>query len=168
MLVIDDSWQGQGPVLYPLDFMDRPQVVNAGCLFLSRAIPVTDEQFMNLKAGSVSINSKSITDRCINQFIKNWVNGKCVESFTQYTFKSQAMERVTAVILQGVQQSIALSGPDQFFCCSCEKPCGRGDYYVIPSLVDPNDYISVFFCAHYMVIAFKGAEQESLIRSAGF
>ncbi|CAL2038270.1 unnamed protein product [Caenorhabditis brenneri] len=86
----------------PPNLLNSPQVMQASELdFLCKAV-FSDEQFLKLKAKSIRLATANVTDKGINQFIKNWVNGKGVNGFIQ--FRSAVInDRDPQVMIAGLE-----------------------------------------------------------------
>ncbi|CAL2037269.1 unnamed protein product [Caenorhabditis brenneri] len=70
-------------LVYPQDILSSPQVMNSKFFFFWGPAVFTDEQFLRLKANHLSFDSVNVTDDGINQYLKNWMNGKGVEGLKQ-------------------------------------------------------------------------------------
>ncbi|CAL2038264.1 unnamed protein product [Caenorhabditis brenneri] len=70
----------------PSDFLNAPQVMLASGIFFdfSCRAAFSDEQLLKLHGKTMSIVSKTVTDKGINEFLKNWVHGKGVDGFKSF------------------------------------------------------------------------------------
>lgn len=86
------------------EILAMPQIMKCTQFCSTTPIDLSVESFSQLKAKRFSFQSPHITESVVNQFIKNWVNGKCVPGFEQAIFLSNKRwnewnsEQVTAGI----------------------------------------------------------------------
>ncbi|EGT52078.1 hypothetical protein CAEBREN_28454 [Caenorhabditis brenneri] len=87
---------------YPSDILSCPQVMNTAHFNSWGRVGFTDDQFLKLKTKSVMFSCFNITEDGINQFLKNWVNGKGVEGFKKALLWSE-QTRDELKIMRGIE-----------------------------------------------------------------
>ncbi|CAL2037433.1 unnamed protein product [Caenorhabditis brenneri] len=94
-----------GPTLtLPSDFLNAPQIIQAASeIWLSCRVTISDDQLMKLRARIMYFESVDVSDKGINQFIKNWVNGNGVDDFEDVQFFSDA-HRDLDVVFAGLDE----------------------------------------------------------------
>ncbi|EGT52169.1 hypothetical protein CAEBREN_19401 [Caenorhabditis brenneri] len=87
---------------YSSHILSCPQVMNTARFSTWDKMGFTDDQFLKLKTKSVMFSYFNITEDGINQFLKNWVNGKGVEGFKKALLWSE-QTRDELKILRGIE-----------------------------------------------------------------
>ncbi|CAL2037390.1 unnamed protein product [Caenorhabditis brenneri] len=130
---------------YPSEILSCPQVMNTARLSTWDKMGFTDDQFLKLKTKSVMFSYFNITEDGINQFLKNWVNGKGVEGFKKALLWSE-QTRDELKILRGIE---VRPWDEEFrnealgFCEDYERICGSGSTYQIKSRIDPFESLTL-------------------------
>ncbi|EGT48897.1 hypothetical protein CAEBREN_25029 [Caenorhabditis brenneri] len=65
----------------PPDFLNAPRVMQASKIRFGGLTAFSDEQLLKLKAKSMSFESADVTDKGVNEFMKNWACGNGVDGF---------------------------------------------------------------------------------------
>ncbi|CAL2038272.1 unnamed protein product [Caenorhabditis brenneri] len=122
----------------PPNLLNSPQVMQASELDLFCRAVLSNEQLVKLNARSICLISADVTDEGINQFIKNWVNGKGVDGFK--TFKLCAIgDRDSEVMVEGldyVEWDETFENEQWEFVEDFKRCFGFGQCYQIKSKVD--------------------------------
>ncbi|CCD74322.2 FBA_2 domain-containing protein [Caenorhabditis elegans] len=129
----------------PTEFVALPQIMTVpGFYFWCRAA-FSDEQFLKLAAKTMSFDAVNITDSGINQFLKNWLNGKSVPGFRQALLWCRRQADKPAMIrgIQVRQWDKAFEEEAAGFCGDFERVCGRGDCLQIYSLIDSFESLTL-------------------------
>ncbi|PIC39207.1 hypothetical protein B9Z55_010970 [Caenorhabditis nigoni] len=124
------------------------QFRNAEQLRVSGRVDYTEEQFLDLKLKIGLFDSVAVTDKVINQFIKNWINGTgCRLKRMHLGFMK---DRNLDVILRGIEFrewdkdfKDEVSIKNSRFVMEFESICGIGELYQISSKVDPYASITL-------------------------
>lgn len=126
------------------EFWNRPMITQVAS-FISCRAELTDEQFLRLKASCISIDSKNITEQGINEFLKQYVNGKRKNGLKETIFWADR-DWNKDTIIEGLKVQ---PWDDDFeieenaFCGDFRRICGRGTMYQVKSLIDPLESITL-------------------------
>ncbi|CCD65089.1 F-box domain-containing protein [Caenorhabditis elegans] len=129
----------------PTDLLELPHVMNVSSFYFYCRAAFTDEQFLRLKAQSMSFDCIYITDGCINEFLKRWINGKGIDGFRQ-VFLWSTRERSQIELLRGIEArpwDEAFEEEARGFCGDFERVCGRGQCFQISSRIDPYESLTL-------------------------
>ncbi|CAL2038159.1 unnamed protein product [Caenorhabditis brenneri] len=146
----------------PSDFLNAPQVMQAsGFYFFCRAA-FTDEQFLKLRANSMSFDCVCVTDDGINQFIRNWRNGKGPKDFKRALLWGDAPRDETALVrgLEVRRWDDDFQEEARGFCGAFERVCGRGTCFQIESRIDPLESITLMISDGNISIYGTGKRME--------
>ncbi|CAL2038257.1 unnamed protein product [Caenorhabditis brenneri] len=80
-LSISEFSRNPEPFTVPSNILSKPQVMQASRLNIGERAEFTNEQFLKLKAKELEFDSVNVTAQGVNQYIKNWMNGKGVDGF---------------------------------------------------------------------------------------
>ncbi|EGT48852.1 hypothetical protein CAEBREN_04401 [Caenorhabditis brenneri] len=80
-LSISEFSRNQESFTVSSNILSKPQVTQASRLNIGGRAEFTNEQFLRLKAKELEFDSVNVTAQGINQYIKNWMNGKGVDGF---------------------------------------------------------------------------------------
>ncbi|EGT49004.1 hypothetical protein CAEBREN_00574 [Caenorhabditis brenneri] len=128
----------QESLTFPSIFFNAPQILQASKFNLWRRSVVSDEQLLKLNGKLMSFDCVDVTDIGINQFIKNWVNGKGVDGFEKFQLWSTG-DRDSEVMVAGLraEEWDQAFGTEHWAFVKEFKRCyGRGQCYQIKSKVD--------------------------------
>ncbi|CCD72041.1 F-box associated domain-containing protein [Caenorhabditis elegans] len=137
--------QERNTLTLPGDFVGLPQIMTVPSLYFWCRAAFSDEQFLELKAKSMSFNAVNITDNGINQFLKNWINGKGVPGFSRALLWSRR-QADKPVLIRGFevrQWEGDFEREASGFCGDFERVCGRGDCLQVYSLIDPYESLTL-------------------------
>ncbi|EGT56685.1 hypothetical protein CAEBREN_32750 [Caenorhabditis brenneri] len=146
----------------PSDFLNAPQVTQASRFYFWCRAAFTDEQFLKLKAKSISFDCVDVSDDGINQFIKNWVNGKGIDGFQEAHLCSTG-NRDPVELIRGLEvrqwddsfEEEACGFVDDFSRC-----CGRGQCFQIKSRIDPFESLTLSIHSDRVSIYATGKRME--------
>lgn len=139
------STTGDDTFSYPSDILSCPQVMNTARLSTWDKMGFTDDQLLKLKTKSLMFSYFNITEDGINQFLKNWINGKGVYGFTNALLWSD-QTRDELKIMKGIE---VRPWDEEFrrdalgFCGDYERVCGSGSLYQIKSRIDPFESLTL-------------------------
>uniref|UniRef100_A0A1I7T958 FBA_2 domain-containing protein n=2 Tax=Caenorhabditis tropicalis TaxID=1561998 RepID=A0A1I7T958_9PELO len=155
------TWKETSIVVSP-DVIDSPQIMNAKKLFFFNKIDLSGELLFQLKATRFSFHSDRLTEKDINQFIRNWTNGKCVEEFKEAVFWSKE-ERDLEQITSGIEliqwdQTFKREYPE--FWESFTKYWTLGVCYQVKSRINPFHSISLNFTGRTVSIYVTGKAKQ--------
>ncbi|CAL2038160.1 unnamed protein product [Caenorhabditis brenneri] len=128
----------------PSEFWKRPQVTNvSGAICIPANL--TDEQFLGLKAKYIRIESENITEQGINQFLKQYVNGRRENGVKEVIFWSDREWKKNEIIdgLKVQPWTSDFEIEEDAFCDDFRRICGGGEMYQIRSLMDPFESITL-------------------------
>lgn len=127
------------------EILGYPQIMNSLQFSLWGKAAFTDDQLINLKAKRISFDCVNITDDGLNQFLKNWVNGKSVSNFKQLLLWSTQV-RDQSRITRGLEirpWDNNFRQEARGFCDDFERCCGSGLLCQISSRIDPFESLTL-------------------------
>ncbi|CAL2038262.1 unnamed protein product [Caenorhabditis brenneri] len=139
-LDLDVYSKGGELLTLPSDFLNAPQVMRAsGILFgLSCLAAFTDEQLLKLNGKTMGYLSETITDKGINEFLKNWVYGKGVDGFEDLHLWATIVRDPDVMVagLEYVEWDETFENEQWELVAKFDDIYGRGRCYQIKSNVD--------------------------------
>ncbi|CAL2038263.1 unnamed protein product [Caenorhabditis brenneri] len=139
-LELDGYSKDRELLILPSDFLNTPQVMQAPAIlfgFLCKAA-FSDEQLLKLKGKTMGIVSETVTDKGINEFLKNWVNGKGVDGFEDLHLWATTVRDPDVMVagLEYVEWDETFENEQLEFVAKFDDIYGRGRCYQIKSNVD--------------------------------
>ncbi|CAL2038158.1 unnamed protein product [Caenorhabditis brenneri] len=144
------------------DFLNAPQIMQAARFYFWCRAAFTDEQFLKLKAKSISFDCVAVTDDGINQFIRNWVNGKGIDEFGEAHLWS-TRNRDPVELIRGLevrQWDDAFEEEACGFVDDFSRVCGRGQCFQIKSRIDPFESLTLSIHSDRVSIYATGKRAE--------
>ncbi|CAL2038260.1 unnamed protein product [Caenorhabditis brenneri] len=122
----------------PPDFLNAPQVMQTSKIRFGGLTAFSDEQLLKLKAKSMSFESADVTDKGVNEFMKNWAFGKGVDGFKDLRLWSTTIRNPDLMFagLEYVEWDEAFLSEQMEFVERFDRLYDSGQRYQIKSKVD--------------------------------
>ncbi|CAL2038269.1 unnamed protein product [Caenorhabditis brenneri] len=150
-------------LILPSDFLNAPRIMQASeiCFFCRAAF--SDEQLLKLRAKSIYFNSVDVTDKGINEFIKNWAKGKGVNGFKNLKLMATSVRDLDVMFagLNVKEWDEAFENEHRRFVENFNGDCTRGRRYQIKSKVDPFESLTLNIHATGVSIFATGKRVEN-------
>ncbi|CAL2038258.1 unnamed protein product [Caenorhabditis brenneri] len=129
----------------PSEFLNAPQVMQASEIGFSCRAAFSDEQLLKLNAKLISFDCVDVTDKGINKFIENWVNGKGVNGFKELQLwpTSDRDPETMVAGLDAEEWDETFEYDEWGFVEDFRRFCGRGDFFQIKSRIDPFESLTL-------------------------
>ncbi|EGT48975.1 hypothetical protein CAEBREN_12472 [Caenorhabditis brenneri] len=133
-----ENEQNRKSLTFPSGSLNAPQIIQSSKIDFWCRAAFSDEQLLKLNAKSMSFDCVDVTDIGINQFIKNWVNGKGVNDFEKLQLRATGL-RDSEVMVAGLgaeEWDQAFGNEHKRFVEDFKSYSGHGRFYQIKSNID--------------------------------